>query len=317
MIELILFFCFDLLYNEIGDRMLIGSHVSFSTEQILGSAKEAVSYGANTFMFYTGAPQNTIRKEINPELVQEAREYMKEHGIDINTVICHAPYIVNLANRKDEDKWLFSIDFLKKELQRCDSMGVKYMVLHPGSSVGQDHEVALKNILDGLLKIVSEKHNCKILLETMALKGTEIGSLEDIQFLLEATSYQVGVCLDTCHLHDSGLDLSNVDQFLEYVDKTIGLENIYCVHLNDSKNEVGAKKDRHANIGHGCIGFATLNKIAHHEKLKSVPKILETPYVGETWEDKNRLYPPYKQEIEMLQNQVYDEDLLEHILETR
>ena len=288
--------------------MLLGSHVSFGSEQLFGSAKEAVSYGANTFMFYTGAPQNTIRKEIDLELLKKAKEYMQENEIQMDCIICHAPYIVNLANKKDEEKWHFSVDFLKKELRRCELLGVKYMVLHPGSSVGQEKDVALNHIIDGLREILSEKCSCKILLETMALKGTEIGSLEDICFLLEQLDDQVGVCLDTCHLNDAGVDLSNVDAFLENVDKKIGLEHVYCVHLNDSKNPLGSRKDRHENIGYGTIGFEVLNQIAHHEKLKRVPKILETPYVSKE-------YAPYKYEIEMLHKQVFDEDLLKHILE--
>lgn len=288
--------------------MLIGSHVGFSKEQLLGSAKEAISYGANTFMFYTGAPQNTIRKNIDLELLNQAKEFMKDNGIDIKNVICHAPYIVNLANRKEEEKWQFSVNFLKNELRRCDTLGVKYMVLHPGSAVGQERIVALKNILDGLVLLLQEKYQCKILLETMALKGSEVGSLDDIKYLLDGTNYQVGVCLDTCHLNDAGIDLNDVDLFLNKVDEIIGLDNVYCVHLNDSKNVLGSKKDRHENIGLGTIGFEVLNKIAHNEKLKRVPKILETPYVSKE-------YPPYKQEIAMLKNECFDEHLLEHILD--
>ena len=289
--------------------MLIGSHVSFGKEQLLGSAKEAVSYGASTFMFYTGAPQNTVRKTIDLELLKKAHEFMEENGIDINHVICHAPYIVNLANRKEEEKWQFSVNFLKNELSRCDQMGVKYMVLHPGSSVGQEKEVAMKNIVDGLMLLLKENYGCKILLETMALKGTEIGSLEDIEYFLKNTNYQVGVCLDTCHLNDAGINLSNVDLFLSMIDEKIGLNHVYCVHLNDSKNPLGSRKDRHDNIGYGTIGFDVLCKIAHHEKLKEIPKILETPYIGDTREDSDKKYAPYKHEIQMLKNQHFDLDL--------
>ena len=115
--------------------MIIGSHVSFKSDQLLGSVKEALSYGANAFMFYTGAPQNTLRKEIDESLTKEAQTLMEYNGIDIKNVICHAPYIINLANRSSEEKWQFSIDFLKKELSRCDAIGISYLVLHPGSSV--------------------------------------------------------------------------------------------------------------------------------------------------------------------------------------
>lgn len=290
--------------------MIIGSHVSFTKEQLLGSAKEAVSYGANTFMFYTGAPQNTIRKRIDLTCLEMAKKYMIQNNIDINHVICHAPYIVNLANRKWEDKWLFSVEFLKSELRRCDLMGVKYMVLHPGASVGQDKDVARQNIVDGVKKILAENYNCKILFETMALKGSELGSLEDIHFFLEQLDYQVGVCLDTCHLNDAGICLEDVDLFFDQIEEKIGLKNVYCIHLNDSKNECGSKKDRHENIGFGTIGFDVLNKIAHYEKLKEVPIILETPYVLKE-------YAPYRFEIAMLKEQVFDENLLAHVLEHR
>ena len=292
--------------------MLIGSHVSFGSEQLLGSAKEAVSYGASTFMFYTGAPQNTVRKEIHPDLLKKAHAYIQENGIDLNHVICHAPYIVNLANRKEEEKWQFSVTFLKNELKRCEDMGVKYMVLHPGSAVGQEKSVALKNILDGLHLLLQENIDCKILLETMALKGSEVGSLDDIQYLLDGTDYQVGVCLDTCHLNDAGVDLSDVDLFLSKIDEKIGLDHVYCIHLNDSKNTVGSKKDRHANIGYGTIGFDVLCEIAHHEKLKEIPKILETPYIGDSPEDTEKKYAPYQHEIQMLKNRVFDHDLYQN-----
>ena len=130
--------------------MIIGSHVSFGAEQLLGSAKQAKSYGANTFMFYTGAPQNTIRKEIDDNKTKEALEYMKENNIDINNVICHAPYIINLANRENEVSWNFSCSFLKNEIARITKMKVNYNVVHPGNSLKMDSEVALDNIASAI-----------------------------------------------------------------------------------------------------------------------------------------------------------------------
>lgn len=293
--------------------MIIGSHVSFGSEQILGSVKEAISYGANTFMFYTGAPQNTMRKEIDENLTKEAQKLMLANNIALNNVICHAPYIINLANRKDETKWEFSKNFLEQELKRCDELGIKFLVVHPGSAVGLPKEEALKNIWDALEDILKKDYTCQILLETMAGKGTECAStLEEMAILLQNHD-KLGVCIDTCHLNDAGYNMQEFDQFLNEFATKIGLEKIRCVHINDSKNPLGSHKDRHANIGYGTIGFAALNKICHHEKLKNVPKILETPYVGETWEDKTRIYPPYKLEIESLRQEKFNDHLLEDI----
>lgn len=295
--------------------MILGSHVSFSSKQLLGSAKEAVSYGANAFMFYTGAPQNTMRKEIDKDLLEQAKKYMNDNGLSLSNVICHAPYIINLANKKDPVKWNFSISFLKQELSRCDELGVSFIVIHPGSAVGLSKNEALENISEALNLILENPYSCKILLETMAGKGTECGSnLEEIKFLYEKTNKRVGVCLDTCHLHDSGVSLKEFDSYLEAFDKEIGLKEIGCIHVNDSKNVLGSHKDRHANIGYGTIGFDVLLSILYHEKLKHVVKILETPYVGEHIDAKEKIYPPYRFEILMIKEKVFDENLLSHIV---
>jgi len=298
------------------DMLLLGSHVSFGKEQILGSVKEAISYGANTFMFYTGAPQNTVRKEINLDLLEKAKELMLENHINMNQVICHAPYIINLANKKDPSKWDFSINFLKQELSRCDVLGISFLVLHPGSAVGLEKKEALKNIKDALNIVLEKNYHCKILLETMAGKGTECGStLEEIEFLIKDQKEKIGVCLDTCHLNDSGISIKEFDNYLAEFARKIGLDVIGCVHINDSKNTLGSHKDRHANIGYGTIGFENLLHVIYHEKLENIPKILETPYVGKSWEDKEKQYPPYRFEIEMIQRRKFDDRLLEHINE--
>ena len=198
--------------------MIIGSHVSFGRDGLLGSVKEAISYGANTFMFYTGAPQNTLRKPIDMENTKEAWKLMKENNIDINTVICHAPYIVNLANNLDERKYNFSISFLTEEIKRCEEMGIKYIVLHPGSSVGIDRNTALDNIAFALNQILKNDHSVTILLETMAGKGTEIGcNLEEIKYLIDHIERKelIGVCIDTCHLNDAGYDMKKFDEFMD------------------------------------------------------------------------------------------------------
>ena len=296
--------------------MIIGSHVSFGRDGLLGSVKEAISYGANTFMFYTGAPQNTLRKPIDMENTKEAWKLMKENNIDINTVICHAPYIVNLANNLDERKYDFSISFLTEEIKRCEEMGIKYIVLHPGSSVGIDRNTALDNIAFALNQILKIDHSVTILLETMAGKGTEIGcNLEEIKYLIDHIERKelIGVCIDTCHLNDAGYDMKKFDEFMDQFNKVIGINYIKCVHVNDSKNALGAHKDRHANIGYGTLGFDTLESIINCDFLKNVPKILETPYIGETDEDKARIYAPYKFEIEMIKEGVFNPNMMNDI----
>ena len=296
--------------------LIIGSHVSFSTTQLMGSLKEALSYGANTFMFYTGAPTNTTRKPLNKIFTNDAYELMQDEGIELQNIVCHAPYIVNLANRKDEDKYNFSVHFIMQEVKRCEELGITKLVLHPGNAVGIPREEGLNNIINGLNKILYPGCKVKILLETMAGKGSELGSsIEELKYIIDNIKEQdaIGVCLDTCHLNDAGYDMSDFDSYLDLFSKEIGLDKIGCVHINDSKNERSSHKDRHANIGFGTIGFDTLCKIVHHPKLKMVPKILETPYLGETDEDKERLYPPYKFEILMLKSQEFDSDVLNKI----
>lgn len=296
--------------------LLIGSHVSFGTEQILSSLKEALSYNATTFMFYTGAPTNTIRKDIKQEYVEQALSLMKENNIDINNIVCHAPYIVNLANNTDPDKYSFSKDFIKNELKRCDEMHITKMVLHPGSAVGITKEEGLNNIVNAINEILDGSTKCHLLLETMAGKGSECGtSIEEISYLINNINNkeQIGICLDTCHLSDSGYDMTKFDDYLDELSKQINLSHIECIHINDSKNEQGSHKDRHANLGMGTIGFDTLINIIYNERLSNVPKILETPYIGDTDEDKERLYPPYKYEIEMIRNKKYNNNYREEV----
>lgn len=290
--------------------LILGSHVGFKKDtQVLGSLKEALSYGANTFMFYTGAPQNTARYPIQDELTLEALTLMKEHNIDYSKVIVHAPYIINLCN---EEKFEFSVNFLTEEVNRCNQLGVKYLVLHPGSHVGLGIEKGIENIVKGINMVftnVGKENNIIILLETMAGKGSEVGSkLEEIKAIIDGVEDKdhIGVCLDTCHLSDGGYDIENFDEFLNNFDELIGINKIGCVHVNDSKNEKGSHKDRHENFGFGNVGYDTLINIIYNERLENVPKILETPYV-----DKD--YPPYKYEIEMIKNKKFDENLIEKI----
>jgi deoxyribonuclease-4 len=293
-------------------KLLIGSHVSFKKEeQLLGSVKEAISYGENTFMFYTGAPQNSNRYPIDEKFVKEAHKLMSENNININDVVVHAPYIINLAN-KDENIKSFAISFLIEEIKRCNQLGINKIVVHPGSHVQKGVEMGINNTIDALNKVLNDDSKVIICLETMAGKGSEIGfSFEQLKEIIDNVKHndRLMICLDTCHIHDAGYDLSNFDSILDEIDKLIGIKKIGCIHVNDSKNLVGDKKDRHANIGFGDIGFDKLINIIYNKRIENVPKILETPYIT----DGDNSYPPYKFEIEMIRNKVFDKDLIERI----
>ena len=293
--------------------LIIGSHVGFKKDsQLLGSLKEALSYGANTFMFYTGAPQNTSRYPIMDGLTLEAMALMKEKGFDYSKVVVHAPYIINLANDKDPDKFMFSVRFLQEELERCSLLGIHKLVLHPGSHVGLGVDAAISNIAKGLNMILGTYDVC-ILLETMAGKGTEVGcTIEEIKRIIDLVDDKehIGVCLDTCHLNDAGYDMRDFEHFLDDFDRLIGISNIGCVHINDSKNALGAHKDRHENIGFGTIGFDTLLSIIYNKRLLDIPKILETPYI-------DKEYAPYKYEIKMIRDKVFNPNLLNDIKEQK
>ena len=292
--------------------LIIGSHVSFGkNNQLVGSVNEALSYGSNTFMFYTGAPQNTVRVPLSIELKEEAHKIMKDNNIDASNVIVHAPYIVNLANPNNFD---FSVEFLKKEIERCEFLGIKKLVLHPGSHVGNGEDIGLSTIVNALNLVLYEDTNIIICLEMMAGKGSELGTnFKQMKYIIDRVKYndKLMVCFDTCHMNDQGYDLSDFDSILDEFDKIIGLDKLGCIHVNDSKNEKGIKKDRHENFGFGYIGFDNLVNIIYNERIKNVPKILETPWV----KDDNDSYPPYKFEIEMIRNKKFDSNLIEKIIE--
>lgn len=277
--------------------LYIGSHVGFSKqEQLLGSLNEALSYGSNTFMFYTGAPQNTMRYKIDDKLTKEAYEKMKKNNIPLDKIIVHAPYIVNLAN-SDEEKHIFAIDFLKQEIARCEELGIQNMVLHPGSHVNCTTEEGIENIIDGLNKIIEVETKVCILLETMAGKGNEIASnFEEIKRIIDGVKdkSKIGVCMDTCHMHDAGYELSDFDKVLDEFDKIVGLSFVKCIHINDSKNICGARKDRHENLGKGYIGLENLLNIIYNKRLGEIPRILETPYINDK--------APYKEEIKTIRD---------------
>ncbi|PGX72279.1 deoxyribonuclease IV [Priestia megaterium] len=292
----------------------IGSHVSMSGKKmLLGASEEAASYGANTFMIYTGAPQNTRRKKIEELNIEAGLLHMKEHGM--TDIVVHAPYIINLGNTTKPETFELGVDFLTSEIQRTHALGAKQIVLHPGAHVGAGADAGIQQIIKGLNEVLTADQEVQIALETMAGKGTECGRrFEEIAQIIDGVTHneKLSVCFDTCHVHDAGYDIvQDFDGVLNEFDKTVGIQRIKVLHINDSKNVCGARKDRHENIGFGEIGFGSLNYIVHHPAFTEVPKILETPYVGE---DKKNKKAPYQLEIDMIRAQSFDSEVKQKLM---
>ena len=281
----------------------LGSHVGMAgKEMFLASAKEAVSYGANVFMLYTGAPQNTRRKDISELNIEAGWEYARQHGIE--EIVVHAPYIINLANTVKPETYELAVEFLEKEIIRTAAMRSRIMVLHPGSHVNAGVEAGIAQVIKGLNTVLNQNDDdVYIALETMAGKGSEVGrTFEELKAIYDGVDKKdrLRVCFDTCHVNDAGYDIVNhYDEVFEEFDKVIGLDQIAVFHINDSMNPLGAHKDRHANIDKGSIGYETLHRLVHDERFIDVPKILETPWLAEEGSDK-KTKPPYKEEIEWL-----------------
>ena len=278
---------------------ILGSHISLaSPEYFLGAVKEALSYDEDTFMFYTGAPQNTLRKPIEAMKIPEGLQAMKDAGMNPDHLVVHAPYIINLANKDKPETFEIARSFLLTELRRTQSFGANKIVLHPGAHVGYGLEHGMESLLLGLEDVLSQDGtNVTVCLETMAGKGSEIGvTFEFFEEFLERFPLKdrIGICLDTCHVHDAGYDVTDASALLDEFDRVIGLDRLKVVHLNDSKNVRGAHKDRHDNLGYGQIGFDALHRFVIEPRLQGIPIILETPWVDEK--------PPYKEEIAMLRN---------------
>lgn len=286
--------------------MLIGSHVSMKgKEMLLGAAQEAASYGASTFMIYSGAPQNTKRKSVEEMNIPAGEAFMEEHGL--SNIVMHAPYIINLGNTTKPEMFGFAVQFLREEIMRAEALGATQITLHPGAHVGAGEEAALNQIIKGLNEVLTKEQKAQIALETMAGKGTEVGkTFEELAYIIDGVTLndKLSVTFDTCHTNDAGYDVkNNFDGVMEDFDRIIGLDRLKVLHINDSKNPMGARKDRHANIGYGTIGFEALNKIVHDDRFTHVSKILETPYVGK---DKKTAYAPYGKEIAMFKAQKFD-----------
>ena len=280
----------------------IGSHVSMSgKDMFLNSVKEAAGYEANTFMLYTGAPQNTRRKPVEELNIGAGWEAMHQYGME--EFVVHAPYIINLANTVKPETFQLAVDFLTLEVQRTAAMKSQILILHPGAHVGAGVKAGTAQIINGLNEVLAESEGCYIALETMAGKGSEIGrTFEELAAIYDGVCHpeRLRVCFDTCHTHDAGYDIINdFDGVIEQFDRILGKDQIAVFHINDSKNPCGAHKDRHANIGQGEIGFDALHAIVHHPDFENVPKILETPYLVDP-ENPKKTYPPYKEEIALL-----------------
>ena len=284
-------------------KIKLGCHVGMAgKEMFLASAKEAASYGANVFMLYTGAPQNTRRKDISELNIEAGWEYARQHGIE--EIVVHAPYIINLANTVKPETYELAVEFLEKEIIRTAAMRSRIMVLHPGSHVNVGVEAGIAQVIKGLNTVLNQNDDdVYIALETMAGKGSEVGrTFEELKAIYDGVDKKdrLRVCFDTCHVNDAGYDIVNhYDEVFEEFDKVIGLDQIAVFHINDSMNPLGAHKDRHANIDKGSIGYETLHRLVHDERFIDVPKILETPWLAEEGSDK-KTKPPYKEEIEWL-----------------
>ncbi|XKH51049.1 deoxyribonuclease IV [Chryseomicrobium palamuruense] len=294
--------------------MLLGSHVSMSGKKMLeGASEEARSYGSTTFMIYTGAPQNTRRKPIEELNIEAGLAHMAANGM--SNIVVHAPYIINLGNTTKPETFALGVDFLQSEIERTHALGSKQIVLHPGAHVGAGVEAGVARIVEGLNTVLETKGDVQIALETMAGKGSEIGrTFEEIAMIMEGVTHneRLSVCMDTCHVHDAGYNVrEDFDGVLNEFDKIVGLDRLKVIHVNDSKNVQGAAKDRHANIGHGEIGFEALHYVIHHPQLAALPKILETPFVGVDAKSKKA---PYAIEIEMLKSGKFNPDALNALM---
>ena len=294
--------------------MKIGSHVSNSgDDMLLGATREALSYGESCFMVYLGPPQNSFRKDPKRLKIKEAKELLFSNNLDIEDVIVHAPYIINLA-QNDAIKRNFAIDFLVKEIKTMDIIGNKYLVIHPGSHMGLGIDLGIELISASLSEILTKTRDSEVVIaiETMAGKGNECCYLfEHIKRIMgKVNNSRIKVCLDTCHIHDAGYDIINsYEEVLQEFDEIIGIGEIAVLHINDSLNSCGSRKDRHANIGKGKIGFMPLHRFVSDQRFANIPKILETPHV----KIGDKEYPPYKYEIEMLRKGYFNKNIDEEI----
>lgn len=259
---------------------------------LLQSAKTAVADDGNTFMIYSDDPTYIEPDQDNPADIKALANYAKEHDLDAKTFVAHAPFVINIANPVNERTWHFSVNILEKQLSFCNRIGIPILVVHTGSHVEGTIQQGLDRVVRALDIVSEKKYPVKLALEIMSGKGTEIGTnFEQFKYIFDRvkTTKNLGICLDTCHLNDAGYDVGNWEGIKKEISKTIGLDKVFAIHLNDSQSGRGSHKDRHANIGYGTIGFLSISDVAWDETFKNVPKVLETPLVN------HRSY--YKEEI--------------------
>ena len=270
--------------------LTIGCHLS-STKGFLAMGKTASSIGANTFAFFTRNPRGGSAKAIDPEDAAELKAWMEAESF--GTLVAHAPYTLNCCSDKPHARQ-FAREAMADDLRRMEFTPHSYYNFHPGSHVKQGAEAGIAMIAGVLNEVLEPEQTTTVLLETMAGKGTEVGrSFEELAAIIDRVelSDHMGVCLDTCHVHDAGYDIVNdLDGVLEEFDRVLGIDRLRAVHINDSKNPCGAHKDRHEIIGEGYIGIEAFERIVNHPALRDLPFILETP---------NEL-PGYAREIELL-----------------
>jgi deoxyribonuclease-4 len=258
--------------------ILLGANVSVAKTGLLAAVEETIRYSANTFMIYTRSNRGGKARPITEFHRDEGLQLMAEHGI-VDPVV-HLSYLVNLASPK-ESTWEYGVSVLKEEIERVEYLGFRYIVMHPGSHVGEGEAYAIRRIVEALDSILTGEERLTLCLETMAGDGSKVGnSLEEIAEIISRVKHpeKLGVCIDTCHNYSYGYDIVNdFDGFLKHFDDVIGLDRLKVAHINDSKTPFGSRKDRHANIGEGSIGLEALHRIVHHEVLRGIPQILETP----------------------------------------
>ena len=272
----------------------IGCHLS-SSDGYLAMGKQIIKMGGNNFQFFTRNPRGGKAKELDLDDINLYNQYAKENGIDF--IVAHAPYTMNLCSDR-EDIREFALSLMKDDIMKLQHVNNVYYNFHPGSHVGQGVEQGIEYIANALNEVIFEGQNTMILLEAMSGKGSEIGrNFEELKAIIDKVENKdkIGVCIDTCHIHDGGYDIVNsIDAVLDEFDRIIGLDRLKAIHLNDSMNETGSHKDRHQKIGQGKIGLDAIIKIINNPRLQSLPIILETP---------NEL-PGYEEEIKLLKERV-------------
>lgn len=255
----------------------IGCHLSAS-KGYTHMIKEALEIGGNTFQFFTRNPRGGTVKEIDEKDIEKYKIIAKENNVEV--ILAHAPYTINICSA-DENIRRFGIDTMKDDLRRLELVGNSMYNFHPGSHIGQGIEVGINLIINALNEIITSEQRTIVLLETMAGKGSEVGSrFEEIRKIIDGVTVKekIGVCLDTCHVYDAGYDVvNNLDEVLEEFDKVIGIEKLKAIHINDSKNPFSSHKDRHEKIGDGSLGVEAFERIINNKYLEEIPFYLETP----------------------------------------